>query len=53
MFCDLNIPCTSNPDRVAMDKLKLILSQLTQCKAPATRCYADLFLLLLTPILYL
>ncbi|KAL7318941.1 Ribonuclease P protein subunit p30 [Mucor circinelloides] len=30
MYCDLNIPCSAQADRSAIDKLKLILSRLTQ-----------------------
>ncbi|KAI9365100.1 RNase P subunit p30-domain-containing protein [Pilaira anomala] len=30
MYCDLNIPCRTNPDRISIDKLKLILSRLSQ-----------------------
>ncbi|GAN04639.1 ribonuclease P protein subunit p30-like [Mucor ambiguus] len=30
MYCDLNIPCSAQPDRSAIDKLKLVLSRLTQ-----------------------
>ncbi|KAK4515650.1 uncharacterized protein ATC70_010601 [Mucor velutinosus] len=30
MYCDLNIPCSAQRDRSAIDKLKLILSRLTQ-----------------------
>ncbi|KAI7903133.1 RNase P subunit p30-domain-containing protein [Cokeromyces recurvatus] len=30
IHCDLNIPCSGHLDRTAIDKLKLILSQLTQ-----------------------
>lgn len=32
MYCDFNIPCSAQADRSAIDKLKLILSRLTQCK---------------------
>jgi hypothetical protein len=32
MYCDLNIPCSAHADRSAIDKLKLILSRLTQGK---------------------
>jgi len=32
MYCDLNIPCSAQADRSAIDKLKLILSRLTQRK---------------------
>ncbi|KAG2201772.1 hypothetical protein INT47_002032 [Mucor saturninus] len=30
MYCDLNIPCSSNPDRASVDRIKLILSRVTQ-----------------------
>ncbi|GAA5801794.1 RNase P subunit p30-domain-containing protein [Helicostylum pulchrum] len=30
MYCDLNIPCSPNPDRASIDRLKLILSRLAQ-----------------------
>lgn len=32
MYCDFNIPCSAQADRSAIDKLKLILSRLTQRK---------------------